>query len=69
MSKEDSIEEYKKAQDVIRSCINDLDRNIKLARKEGLSEQLDDMLSTRKSFLKEWESYEEFIKDLNRHDG
>jgi len=69
MSKEDSIEEYKKAQDVIRSCINDLDRNIKLARKEGLSEQLDDMLSTRKSFLKEWESYEEFIKDLNRYDG
>tara|TARA_R100001015_G_C4561915_1_gene121614 strand:+ start:319 stop:528 length:210 start_codon:yes stop_codon:yes gene_type:complete len=69
MSEEDSIEEYKKAQDVIRSCINDLDRNIKLARKEGPSEQLDDMLSTRKSFLKEWESYEEFIKDLNRYDG
>ena len=64
MSKKDLIEKYKKKQIIIDSCIDDLDRNIKIARKEGTSEQLNDMLSTRRSFLKEWGCYEEFIKDL-----
>lgn len=64
MSKKDLIKKYKKKQTIIDSCIDDLDRNIKLARKEGPSEQLNEMLSTRRSFLKEWGCYEEFIKDL-----
>ena len=66
MTKKDLIVEYQTKMDIIDECIDDLDRNIKIARKDQdkFSVQLNEMIATHRSFLTQYTCYNEFIKKL-----
>ena len=60
------IADYKKKMDVIDRVLDDVDRNIKLAKKEKEINKdiLYEMIQTRNVFLSKWSCYEQFIKEL-----
>lgn len=79
MKRENLIEKYKKDISTIEECLNDIERNIKLAEKEieslqyrsnrrlATQKQKDiiyDMERTRTRFLCKLSCYETFIKEL-----
>ena len=64
--KQKLIEKYKKDMLIIDKCLDDIDRNIKLAKKEKVinKDVLFDMERTRSTFLSMWSCYEVFITEL-----
>jgi hypothetical protein len=66
-TKDKLIEKYKKDMLIIDKALDDIDRNIKLAKKEEVvnKDVLFDMERTRSTFLSKWSCYEKFIKELS----